>query len=143
MFSVYPTLPAFSLAQLDREEPQVAVVDDEPEIVSFILEALQDEEIPAASCGYGEAALRCLRARLPRVVLLDIQMPGMDGIEIFRRLKADPLTAQIVVIFVTANGDRLRQWFPDYHAAGAVLLRKPFDLQQLIDLVKHALGHQT
>ena len=69
MFSVYPTVPALSLIQGDLAEPQVVVVDDEPEIVSFILEVLQDEEIPAASCGFGATALSCVRTRLPKVIL--------------------------------------------------------------------------
>ncbi len=140
MFSVYPTLPALSLLQADLAQPRVVVVDDEPEIVSFILEVLQDEAIPAASCGFGAAALSCVRTRLPKVILLDIQMPGLDGIEIFKRLKSDPRTAGTFVIFVTANADRLTTWFPNYAEQGAALLRKPFDVDDLVDLVKQGLA---
>ncbi len=140
MFSVYPVFPALSLTQPNLAQPHVVVVDDEPEIVSFILEVLQDEEIPAASCGFGATALSCVRTRLPKVILLDIQMPGLDGIEIFKRLKSDPRTTGMFVIFVTANADRLTTWFPNYAEQGAALLRKPFDVDDLVDLVKQGLA---
>jgi CheY-like chemotaxis protein len=124
----------------ERQRPFVVVVDDEPQIVSIILETLHDEDIPAESCGYGHAAFTCLRTKLPEVVLLDIQMPGLDGIQIFSRLKADPATAGMYIIFVTANAHFLDQSLPNYNELGVGVLRKPFDLNDLVHLVKNALG---
>ena len=51
----------------------------------------------------GEAALRLCHERLPDLVLLDVEMPGMDGFEVLRQLKADPLTRELPVIFVTGH----------------------------------------
>lgn len=143
MSSVFPQ-PVFDIEKhSSRERPFVVVVDDEPQVVALILETLADEQIPAESCGYGYAAFTCLRAKLPEVVLLDIQMPGLDGIEIFSRLKSDPETAGIYIIFVTANAPRLEHWFPNYQHLGATVLRKPFDLDELVDVVKAALGSSS
>lgn len=120
--------------------PQVVVVDDEPEIVQIICDVLQDEAIQADSCPHGRLAYTCIRYKQPQVVILDVQMPGVDGIEIFRLLRADPTTAPIPVIFVTANADRVQQWLPDYKNLGAALLPKPFDIATLIAMVQHRLA---
>jgi two-component system, LuxR family, sensor kinase FixL len=117
----------------------VVVVDDEPMIVSVILDILRFMKIEASACPHGDQVLACIREKRPRVLLLDIQMPGMDGIEIFQRLRADPETATISVIFVTANASRLLTWFPQYQQMGASVLSKPFDFNQLIDLVHEGL----
>lgn len=108
--------------------PQVVVVGDEPEIVQIICEVLQDETIRTDACPHGHEAYACIRRKHPQVVIPDVQMPGVDGIEIFHLLRGDPATAPIAVIFVTANADRVKQWLPDYHRHGAALLPKPFDI---------------
>lgn len=84
------------------ERPIILVVDDTPENIDVIKGVLRnDYQIrPAIS---GELALRLARvAPQPELILLDIMMPDMDGYEVLRRLKADPQTADIPVIFVTA-----------------------------------------
>lgn len=81
---------------------KLLLVDDVPSNIKVLIEALQDEyEITIATAG--ERALRWASSdNPPDLILLDIMMPGMDGYEVCRRLKADPVTARIPVIFVTA-----------------------------------------
>ncbi|WP_419897396.1 diguanylate cyclase domain-containing protein [Roseomonas sp. USHLN139] len=85
--------------------PNILIVDDEVsniEIMSAILE--DDHEICFATSG--EEALEVARAELPDLILLDVLMPGIDGYEVCRQLKADAVLADVPVIFTTALGDQ-------------------------------------
>lgn len=89
------------LASLDKE--RILIVDDTPDNIDLLVGVLQsDYEIMAAI--NGERALKIARsANKPDMILLDIMMPGMDGYEVCRQLKADPATSEIPVIFITAK----------------------------------------
>lgn len=89
----------------DFEKPVVLIVDDVPINIQVLAEALKsDYRIRVASSG--EDALRmALRPPLPDLILLDVMMPDMDGYEVCRRLKDDPASQGIPVIFVTARDD--------------------------------------
>lgn len=87
---------------LTSEKPVILIVDDQPENIHMLMEVLKDEyaTIPATS---GEVALEKIGAgTLPDLVLLDIMMPGIDGYEVCRQLKANPETRHIPVIFISA-----------------------------------------
>ncbi len=118
--------------------PDVVVVDDELPIVELVCDVLTDEAITAEGCPHDQA-LSCIRRKRPKAVILDIQMPGVDGIEVFQQLRAEPATADIPVIFFTANADRLYHWFPKFEELGAILLPKPFDLTRLVATVTRTL----
>jgi CheY-like chemotaxis protein len=117
----------------------VVVVDDEPAIVEVVCDALGDADLTTVGCTHGREAHACIRKARPEVVILDVQMPGIDGIEVFRHMRADPSTSNIPVIFFTANVDKLKQRLPNYSSMGADLLPKPFDIDKLLDLVKRRL----
>ena len=88
-----------------KYKPTIMVVDDTPENIDVLKGVLHEKYVlrPAIS---GELALRLsLVEPLPSLILLDIMMPGMDGYEVCRRLKANPLTRAIPVIFVTAMSE--------------------------------------
>jgi CheY-like chemotaxis protein len=108
--------------------PKVLIVDDDADIVTMLVQVLQDEhyEVRAAS---GEEALAIASADPPDVILLDIMMPGMDGVEVCRRLRANPRTASIPVIAMSAS-HRLRERASEMDVNG--LLAKPFDLDELL-----------
>ncbi|MFD1697153.1 response regulator [Roseibium aestuarii] len=79
-------------------------VDDEPDICRIAEMCLQlNEAFETRSAGSGLEAIDIARSWQPDVILLDVMMPGLDGPSTFGHLKADPLTAQIPVIFVTAK----------------------------------------
>src|SRR5687767_9209646 len=90
-------------------QPSVVVIDDDRPIAEVVCEVLDEDGIPTSSCPYGEQAQACIRRKQPDLVILDIQMPGVDGIELFLRLRADPATAALPVIFFTANAHILRK----------------------------------
>ena len=117
----------------------IIVVDDDPRIVDLICDILNEESIPTESCPHGHAAHSCIRRKQPKVVILDIQMPLVDGIELFTLLRADPATIHIPVIFFTANAQRLLHWYPNFKDLDAILVPKPFDINHLIKTVTQTL----
>jgi DNA-binding response OmpR family regulator/DNA-binding CsgD family transcriptional regulator len=89
-------------ARLPRGEHRVVlIVDDVPDNVAPLHDALDDAGYTVLVALDGESAIRRARQALPDVVLLDAVMPGIDGFEVARRLKADPATAGIPIIFMT------------------------------------------
>ena len=82
---------------------KILMVDDNPgnmKLLSFIL-GKQGYEVRIA--GDAEQALSVLEEFKPRLILMDVQLPGMDGLELTRRLKADPAYADVVIVAVTAS----------------------------------------
>ncbi len=93
------------MTEENNDKPRVLIVDDVSENLHVMMNILRDRYAILAATG-GEKALELAgRKPHPDLVLLDIKMPGMDGYEVLRRLKADPDTADIPVVFVTALSD--------------------------------------
>ena len=92
------------MTQAPDQRPRLLLVDDEPTNLQVLRHVLQaDYRLLFATDG--ARALQVTREQLPQLILLDIMMPGMDGYAVCRALKADPATAGIPVIFVTALND--------------------------------------
>ncbi len=119
------------------------VVDDEAPIVNLVCDVLEDANINTIPCLYGAKAYDCIQREQPQVVILDIQMPGVDGIQVFERMRADPATANIPVVFFTANAHILRQRIPNYTTMNAQFLPKPFNVDALVTAVEAALLQQA
>ncbi len=81
----------------------VLIVDDTPANIDVLTEALQPLNVTVAVATSGEKALRVVTSLNPDLILLDVMMPGIDGFEVCKRLKAASATAEIPVIFVTAK----------------------------------------
>lgn len=112
----------------------ILVVDDEPKIADLIAMLLDEEGLEVLTAYDGQEALAIAREERPRLVLTDIMMPRMDGVELCRRLQGGPETRDIVVLLMSAA----RRGDPhEYGAAG--LIRKPFELDDLIATVRRHL----
>ena len=96
-------MPIIDIANaLDRSNSDVVlIVDDVPDNLSVLHDALDESGFTVLIATSGEAALQRAAQALPDVVLLDAMMPGMDGFEVARRLKANQKTAHIPIIFMT------------------------------------------
>ena len=87
---------------------RLLLVDDQPLNNTIIGEALKEDYVLTAATS-GEEALRCVEADPPDMVLLDVLMPEMDGFEVCQKLKQNPSTADIPVIFVTSMDDTINE----------------------------------
>ncbi|WP_237213718.1 response regulator, partial [Falsiroseomonas oryziterrae] len=105
---------------------RVLVVDDVAANRRLLEARLLNEYYEVALAGSGEAALETARRWSPDVLLLDVMMPGLDGYEVCRRLKADPATAHIPVVMVTALTDQAER-VRGLEAGADDFLSKPVD----------------
>jgi len=110
--------------------PKILVVDDDRDIrlvLGAILEGAGYETVEAAN---GLEALALVKAERPDVVLLDLSMPRMDGMEVLRHLRANPETAGIPVVMVTASGDQDQASMAVAGGAFAYVV-KPWDTHEI------------
>jgi len=117
----------------------ILCVDDEP-INIAIMEELLADNYQLRSVNSGEACLEVVGQQCPDLVLLDVNMPGMDGLETCSRLRGDPLTADIPVVFVSALATE-SELMAGYQAGGDDYITKPFSediLQRKIEIVLEA-----
>lgn len=106
-------------------KPSILVVDDTPENIDVLREALKEDYTVRAALG-GLTALKIASADpKPDMILLDINMPEMDGYEVMRRLKSDDNTREIPVIFVTASSD-IESELKGFKLGAADYITKPF-----------------
>lgn len=97
-----PAVPSSTFQGFDRANSDVVlIVDDVPDNLSVLHDALDESGYTLLLASSGEAALARAAQALPDIVLLDAMMPGMDGFEVARRLKASAVTAHIPIIFMT------------------------------------------
>src|ERR1700752_4547858 len=109
-----------------REPPLILVVDDVPDNVDILQMRLESQGYEVSTAGDGVEALEKTRELLPDLVLLDIMMPKMDGIDALKRLKADPALPFIPVILVTAKADA-SDVIAGLESGGDDYLTKPVD----------------
>jgi CheY-like chemotaxis protein len=116
------------------DRPYIVVADDAPDIVDLVRIALERKGYEVRTVEDGQAALDALAERRPDVLVLDVWMPGLDGVEVTRRVKADPATRDVPILVLTAavHGTTLE----DAQAAGAdAAMRKPFRPPALVEQI--------
>ncbi|TBW34305.1 PleD family two-component system response regulator [Siculibacillus lacustris] len=121
---------------------RILVVDDIPANVKLLEARLTAEYFDVSTALSGEAALEACRRAVPDLVLLDVMMPGLDGFEVCRRLKADPRTVHVPVVMVTALdqiGDRIK----GLEAGADDFLTKPVNDLALVTRVKSLIRLKT
>jgi two-component system, OmpR family, response regulator len=109
--------------------PRVLVVDDEPGVVSFVARALRARNFEVDVAGGGDDALRLVRSRRYDVVLLDLRMPGMNGVVVLKRLMAARPDQKVVVVSAAAD-TRIKVRCLELGASDFVA--KPFELAELV-----------
>jgi DNA-binding response OmpR family regulator len=128
--------------RMDMTRPKtVLVVDDEDDILLLCRVNLEFEGYRVESASSGVEGLRLAREINPSVVLLDVMMPSMDGWHVLEALKADPATADIPVVMLTARvqgEDQVRGWT----GGAADYIMKPFSPVALLETIRSVL-HPT
>lgn len=115
---------------------RVLVVEDDPTIGGLIAAILAEEGFDLVVVSDGRAALRSLHASRPDAVTLDLELPGIDGHTILRRL-AEDRTDRVPVVVVSAATETLSR---EERRQISCTLRKPFDVPELVRAVSHAVG---
>ena len=116
-------------AGTERFDDRVLVVEDDPDLRAFLVRTIGTRH-GAISAADGQQALQLVADRLPDLVLSDIMMPGMDGYELCRRLKQDPLTTNVPVILITARHGA-EAAVAGFAAGADDYVPKPFSIQEL------------
>ncbi len=114
---------------------EILVVDDTPANLRLLSEVLTQHGYHVRPASNGALALKSVAAKIPDLILLDVNMPGMDGYEVCRRLKADEKSSRIPVIFISAFGDT-RQKVTGFEAGGIDYVTKPFEAEEVLARVR-------
>ena len=121
-----------------RNPPRILAVDDVAENLEILQMRLESQGYEVVLAADGEAALAAAKEQLPDLILLDIMMPKMDGIEVVRQLKADTSLPFIPIILVTAKADG-KDMVAGLDAGGDDYLTKPFEHTALVARVRSML----
>lgn len=128
--------------RLSGDTPRILIADDDRDVRLVLVAILEAAGYETSEAANGIEALRVARADRPDLILLDLSMPKMDGMEAIRRLKSDPATAGIPVVMVTASGDE--EMARAAVAAGAfAYVVKPWDNNQIERTVESALRDRS
>jgi two-component system response regulator MprA len=134
-----------SVRQLHQEnQPQhrVLVIDDEENIVEFIRLGLRYEGFQVESASDGEQGITLAQRINPELIILDLMMPGIDGIEVCKRLRDNPTTRDIPILMLTAKDD-VRDRIIGLDAGADDYLTKPFDFDELMARIRAILRRQN
>ena len=121
---------------------KILIVDDEEDIVELVRYNLTREGFDTLSAVSGETALKLVRNEAPDLIVLDLMLPGVDGLEVTRRLKGDPNLRNIPIVMLTAKGEEadvvsgLELGADDY-------IVKPFSPKIMIARIKTVLRRQN
>jgi YesN/AraC family two-component response regulator len=123
-----------------NNKPRILLVDDEPHSLLLLQETLREYQLSISEARNGQQAIQYAQQKQPDLVLMDINMPVMDGISVCKTLKTTPETAAIPVIFLTSHNDiscKIRAF-----TSGCVdYITKPFHAHEVIARVALHLGH--
>jgi len=113
----------------------ILVVDDSPTVRMLMAKVLAAEEYHTVLCEDGEHALRCVDEHVPDAILSDLSMPGMDGIELLRRLRSRPALVGVPIFILTTESQVARR--QEAREAGATgWMVKPVRARALADVLK-------
>ena len=116
----------------------ILIVDDTPENLRLLSKMLTKEGYNIRKALNGQMALTAVQSVVPDLILLDIMMPSMDGYQVCKHLKADPRTAEIPVIFLSALSDAFDK-VKAFGVGGADYITKPFQLEEVLTRVQNQL----
>ena len=115
------------------------VVEDDPDLLTLITRVLEKEKFEVMTALNGEAGLALASGRpKPNLIISDIMMPDMDGLEMVRRVKQDPQTKPTPVIFLTAK-QTPKDVIAGIQAGARAYLTKPFKMNELVSKVRSIL----
>jgi len=125
--------------EINKDKKNILIVDDTPANLRLLSTILTKNGYQVKALKGGQMAIDALKASRPDLILLDIMMPDIDGYEVCQKLKANPQTCEIPVIFLSALNetvDKVRA----FEVGGVDYIGKPFNLQEVLIRVKKQLA---
>lgn len=119
-------------------KPRVLVVDDEPSISDVLVYNLTKENFEVATAADGQTAIQRAIVFQPELVILDLMLPVMDGLQVCRQLRSDPRTKNTRILMLTAKGDETDE-IVGFNLGADDYVAKPFRIKPLIERVKALL----
>lgn len=123
---------------INQKPALILVIDDEPEIHTVLGKLLRKEGYAVESAYGAEEAYRTISEKRPDLIILDIMMPKISGIEVCNRLKSDPATQDILILIVSARDAQSDRIEGLTHGADDYV-SKPFHLRSLVRKIEHML----
>ncbi len=125
-----------------EDQADILIVDDKLENIRFLSDFLSEKQYQVRKAINGNAALMAAKTRTPDLILLDINMPGMGGYEVCKTLKADPKTASVPIIFLSAMNE-VDDKVKAFQVGGVDYITKPFKLEEVLVRVQTHLQVQS
>ncbi len=123
------------------DKGKVLLVEDNPLNMKLAADLLEIEDFEVLRAEDGEKALSILKSDIPDIILLDIQLPGIDGLEVFKRIRADNRLDNIKVVALTAQAMKVDE--ERIRAAGFdEYMTKPIDVDTFVQTIKSFLGKE-
>lgn len=113
------------------KNPRILVVDDDSQVAITIERCLIREKFEVDIASSGVSALESARQSLPDLILLDVMMPGMDGYDVCRKIRADRQLERVPIIFLTAKTSD-EDHIEGFKAGGDDYINKPFNIEELV-----------
>lgn len=123
---------------MENSEYKILLVDDEPDILEFVTYNLKKEGFDVSSANNGEDGLKQARKIIPHLILLDVMMPGMDGIETCDQIRSSPGLENTLIAFLTARGEDYSQ-VAGFDAGADDYITKPIKPKVLVSRLKALL----
>jgi len=118
--------------------PKILVADDEPDVLNLVTANLRAAGFDVLQAEDGPSALTAVREQAPGLLILDLMLPGMSGLEICRALKADPATATLPILMLTAKAEEVDR-IVGLELGAEDYVTKPFSPRELVLRVKNIL----
>ena len=118
---------------------RVLVVDDDPHIVEMLTEALTASGYDVASATHSLRAYDSAKEFQPDIILMDLMMPYLDGVDQVDLLAMDATLAQVPIVFITANSRGAQRRIQPHHQTIVARLDKPFTIEQLLTTIERVL----
>jgi two-component system sensor histidine kinase/response regulator len=122
-----------------NEQATILAIDDNSESLALLVRILTSEGYHVRPADSGELALAAIAANLPDLILLDVRLKGMDGLEVCQRLKAGEATRRIPIILISAFAE-VQDWVEGLKMGASDYITKPFQIEELLSRVKTHLA---
>jgi two-component system alkaline phosphatase synthesis response regulator PhoP len=126
---------------MSTEKIKILLVDDEPDILEFISYNLVKEGFEVFTCGNGKDAIQMAQKERPQIIILDVMMPDLDGIETCRVIRETPELKDVLIAFLTARNEDYSQ-IAGFDAGADDYINKPIKPRVLVSRIKALLRRQ-